>query len=388
MAYEEVYEGTIVDEDESSTTTETLPALDSITRSEIDMQIATAKRYPRSIAKVKKDIMDMATLDEETAESCFYSLDRKGEGGKRTLIQGPSVRMAEIALCCFGNVRAGTRGLGETEDGKFVRELGVFHDVEKNVMVSKEVKRRIIGKSGKKYGDDMIGVTMAAAAAIAFRNAVLTGIPRSLIKPAFDKAREVALGKTKSLKVRTGEIIARLQKLSSLITLDMILARVEKRALDDLGWDDLEALIGLGTAIKDGMQTVEEAFPDPDPREKPVAATASAGPVRTTAPPAATGASLDVPADPGGHTLSPGHVKALFELARAEPSVSWQEFEGQYGKSVDEVASLPGESEDALYNRLLEDLGAMKDQAEKAQGAGGSLFDADEKPKSATTTKK
>ena len=42
-------------------------ALELIQRAEIDMQIATAKKYPRDLAKVKRRMLDFATLDEETA---------------------------------------------------------------------------------------------------------------------------------------------------------------------------------------------------------------------------------------------------------------------------------------------------------------------------------
>ena len=73
-------------------------SLELIQRAEIDMQIATAKRYPRDLAKVKRKMLDFATLDEETAESCFYSVPRDGK-----TIQGPSVRLAEIADVEFGS---------------------------------------------------------------------------------------------------------------------------------------------------------------------------------------------------------------------------------------------------------------------------------------------
>lgn len=257
MSDDTVYEGEIEDGDSGPSM-----AIDTITRAEIDIQVSTAKRYPRNLATVKRDMVAMATLDEETAESCFYSLKRKDADGTMKVIQGPSVRMAEIALSCFGNLRAGTRSLGESEDGKFVRELGICHDVEKNVMVAREVKRRITRRDGKKFGDDMIGTTMAAAGSIAFRNAVLTVVPRALIKPAYEKAREVATGKTKSLVVRRGEVIARLQKLSPLITSERILFAVGRATMDEVGWTEIEYLIGLGTSVKDGMTSVEDAFPE------------------------------------------------------------------------------------------------------------------------------
>ena len=102
--------------------------IEAIERANIDIQIATAKKYPRSLARVKNDILSTATLDEETAESCFYVLPARGnEGGKP--IQGASVRLAEIAVSCFGNIKAGARII--SNDGNFVTAQGICHDVEK-----------------------------------------------------------------------------------------------------------------------------------------------------------------------------------------------------------------------------------------------------------------
>ncbi len=253
----EVVEATAVEAMESTTA-----ALDSVTRAEIDMQIATARRYPRQLAKARDNMVAMATLDEETAEACFYSLKRRDATGQMKVIQGESIRMAEIALACYGNVRAGTRLLGETEDGKFVRVLGVCHDLENNVVVAREVARRITTRKGVRFGDDMVGVTIAAASAIAMRNAVLAVVPRAMIRPAYLRAKEVATGKAKSLSEQRLRVIERLRKLSPLITAEKILAAVDRRSVDELTPDDVTHLIGLGTAIRDGMQTVEEAFPD------------------------------------------------------------------------------------------------------------------------------
>ena len=79
-------------------------AIAQIEQAQIDTQIATARRYPRNIAKVKAQMLAIATLDEETAAACSYALPRAGK-----VITGPSVRLAEIALSAFTNVRAATR---------------------------------------------------------------------------------------------------------------------------------------------------------------------------------------------------------------------------------------------------------------------------------------
>lgn len=52
---------------------------------------------------------------------------------------------------------------------------GVFHDLERNVAITYEVRRRIVDKNGRRYKPDMIGVTANAACSIALRNAILRG---------------------------------------------------------------------------------------------------------------------------------------------------------------------------------------------------------------------
>ena len=74
--------------------------LQAINRAEVDTQIATAKQYPRDIYGALNNIKTIATLDNSTAEDCFYALRRQG-----TLIEGVSVRLAEIIAGAWGNMR-------------------------------------------------------------------------------------------------------------------------------------------------------------------------------------------------------------------------------------------------------------------------------------------
>ena len=50
----------------------TVNVLDVQERASIDLQIATAKQYPRSLAQFTENSVAYATIDEETAESCIY----------------------------------------------------------------------------------------------------------------------------------------------------------------------------------------------------------------------------------------------------------------------------------------------------------------------------
>ena len=52
--------------------------LQAINRAEVDIQIATAKQYPRDINASLNKIATYAMMDKETAEDCFYVLKRGG----------------------------------------------------------------------------------------------------------------------------------------------------------------------------------------------------------------------------------------------------------------------------------------------------------------------
>ena len=172
------------------------PALESMERATVDMQISTAKRYPRTLSTVKADMLSFATLDEETAASCFYTLPR---GGK--IIQGPSVRLAEIAVACYGNMKIGTRIIECVTSGEapHVVVQAVAHDMQRNVAVSIEKRRRIVGKKSKggAIDEDDINLAANAGSAIAFRDAVFKVVPLALINPVFEAAKKVAIGDVK-----------------------------------------------------------------------------------------------------------------------------------------------------------------------------------------------
>jgi hypothetical protein len=226
-------------------------ALESINRSEIDVQIATAHHYKRKFSEFKKLALEMATLDEETASSCFYALKRDGK-----TIEGPSVRLAEIIGSAWGNLRYGARII--SIDDKFVTAQGMCHDLERNNAASVEVKRRITNKEGRRYSDDMIGTTSNAACSIALRNAIFKIVPMAYGRDIYEAARQVAIGDAKTLETRRTEMIQYFGKMG--VTEKMILSVLELKTAEDIGLDDLATLKGLATAIRDGDTTIDETF--------------------------------------------------------------------------------------------------------------------------------
>jgi hypothetical protein len=236
-------------------------AIAQIEQAQIDTQIATARRYPRNIARVKAQMLAIATLDEETAAACSYAIPRAGK-----VITGPSVRLAEIALSAFSNVRAATRILSvHTGENPHAIVQAVCHDLENNVVFAVEKRRRITPKRDystnghKPVDDDDIQLAVNAGSAIAFRDAVFKVVPGALVKPVMEAARKVAVGDAKSFTTNRDKILARLRQMG--VQDERIFGVIGVTKADVITGDQLETLIGLGTAIKDGTLTIEEAFP-------------------------------------------------------------------------------------------------------------------------------
>ena len=242
-------------------------AVEAITRGEIDIQITTAKRYPRSVKAFLHDALNMATLDVDTAQACFYALPRDG---KR--ISGPSARLAEIVASAWGHMRVEGRVI---EIGtEFVTARGTAWDLERNMAMAVEVRRRITTKAGRRYSDDMIGVTANAAIAIAVRNAVFKVVPSAYTRAIYGRCLDVAAGDARTLVARRERALKRFADLG--VSEERVLATLQVRGIDDIGLDELVTLTGVLTAIRDGDTTPEEAFAAPEVQQPQRRSTASA----------------------------------------------------------------------------------------------------------------
>lgn len=230
-------------------------ALEVLNRSEIDIQISTAKQYPRDLKKVLGNIRALATLDEETAEDCFYALKR-GKGNDENLIEGISVRLAEIFASAWGNLRVQTRITAN--DGRTITAQGICHDLESNLAVCVEVKRRITDKYGKTYSEDMQVVTGNAASAIAFRNAVLKVIPKAVTKKVVDDIKDLALGNGGNLESKRQATINWFNRKG--VTTDQLLVYIEADCVESIDAEKLLTLRSTANAIKEGTTTLGETF--------------------------------------------------------------------------------------------------------------------------------
>ncbi len=303
-----------------------------LNRSEVDAQIATAHRFPRSIKSFLNEARELATLNEQIASECTYAVPRDGK-----VIEGPSARFAEIVQSAWGNIRSGSRivDIGPA----FITAQGVCHDLQRNVAVTFEVQRRITGKNARRYSDDMIVVTGNAASSIALRNAILKVIPKAFWSDVWEEARRVVRGDFKTLANRRAAALETLQGYG--VKPDQVFSLLSVRGLEDITLDHLVTLRGIVTAMKDGDTTAEEAFrvaaaappppppagaqaakaPPPPPKPSnpavpPRPPAAAAGAPVEEAPPAASSTGDDFPGDLPAGLL--GELEARFVLAKSE----------------------------------------------------------------------
>lgn len=271
---------------------------------EIDMQVATARRFPRSIAAFMRRAQEMATLNTEIAASCIYALPRK-ENGKQKNIEGPSARLAEICASAWGNLRAEGKVLGH--DGEFVTARGTAWDVETNVVIAYEVKRRITTSGGATYNADMIGVTGNAGASIALRNAILKAIPTPFWKPIYNACRKVVAGDAKTFVSRRDGMLHEFGIMG--VTEERLCAALGLKGKLDITLDHMATLAGFYTALKDGDTTIEEAFPENGGLGVPQPAQRKSQ--QTSEPAAAT---------PAPEASTPAAVAPVAPLSAAAPS--------------------------------------------------------------------
>lgn len=268
--------------------------LQAINRAEIDIQISTAKQYPRDINAVLNKIQAYATMDKETAEECFYVLRREDKQGNQNIIEGLSVRMAEIIAGAWGNLRVQARIIGN--DGRQITAQAICHDLETNFAVSKEVKRSILTRNGYTFSEEMQVVTGNAACSIAFRNAVLAVIPKAVTKKVINHVKLVSLGQAIDLETSRKNCLTNLAKAG--VSEKMVLFYLGKNSVADIDQEAIFVLRGTWNAIKEGTASVQECFIKPYMDHQAqvaadLAAKASAEPTPTEADPKDISQMLD-----------------------------------------------------------------------------------------------
>jgi len=233
-------------------------SLAELTRNEIDIQVATAHQYPRIPSESINNAIELATSSMKTSKSCLYFRPvGKGKDGIQNFSQDGSIRLAEILIGTWGNIRAGCRTVGEM-DHKIVVQ-GICHDLQTNAAVTKECSKAIYSKSygnkeGWRFTDNQIQVIEMAAGSIALRNAIFTIVSKAVVNQILDKVIDKIVGD--DINETWKLLIEKFKEMEVPEKKIMKILKVEKT----YNKSQVVKLIGIYNIIKDKVCTVSDCF--------------------------------------------------------------------------------------------------------------------------------
>ncbi len=244
--------------------TQSMELLRTTYRTELDVLMEQAKMYPRDMIKRLDEAKIIACSSVEVAEACFY----KKPVGRVDPIEGPSVRLAEIIAMCWGNMMIDVRTQMITDTEVICRGMGM--DCQTCFGVSVETRISILysqnhddhDKRGQRYPDHLITTTALAGCSIAYRNTIFRLVPTALVQPVYQAVKAAAIGEGDKFEKRRKEVIERLQTNLGISTARILLS-VKAEEIEEIMPNQLETLIGFGTAIHNGDVATEEVFPPP-----------------------------------------------------------------------------------------------------------------------------
>jgi hypothetical protein len=233
--------------------------------SDLQPQIMSAKRYPRNVEQFLKNAKEFSTINKDVAQSCGYSIPRKDKDGTTKYIMGASVRLAEIAAQCYGNLRVAVNLLPESND--HVTAQALAWDLESNVAIKIETRRPITStnkKTGKpfRYSTDMINITSNAATSIAYRNAIFRIVPKVYIDTLYQHTVSFLDSGIKTKDDLTRKLKKAVEYFKRAgYSQEHVCTFLGKKSISDLTTIDLHILCGVKNRIDEGEITMDQALP-------------------------------------------------------------------------------------------------------------------------------
>lgn len=297
-----------------------------------------AKQMPRSMHHVRQSILK----EIERPGFSKLAIYRVPRGGNT--IKGLTIRFAEVAMRCFGNLHCEAQTLFDSPTERVIRVSAT--DFESNatwsrdITVTKTVERKQLKKGERpirtrvnSFGDtiyivdgsdDDIRTKEAAEISKASRTAILRLIPGHIQDEAFDRCDEMF---TKNIE---GDVDGQKNKMCDAFAREGVMpAELEKylgHSLDSITAKEITELITVGTAIRNGDTSWAEAFEGRETRTVAKPGDKKPDAAKTTAEPAKSdvGKRTDAHGEPrttptSGKGTEAAKAKIKGETAKAAP---------------------------------------------------------------------
>lgn len=220
---------------------------------EVQAAMIIAKKFPRNQLEACDKIL-LACTRTSLAEGALYSY---GKGG--TDVTGPSIRLAEVAAQCWGNVSFGIREL-EQRNGESTVEAFAW-DVETN---TRQVKVFQVGhvrhtKSGQKKLTDPRDIyeMVANQGARRLRACILGVIPGDVIEAAVKQCEETLHANADVSPEGIKKLQAAFQQLG--VSKEQIEARIQRR-IETIRPAQIVQLKKVYASLRDGMSEIGDWF--------------------------------------------------------------------------------------------------------------------------------
>ena len=180
-------------------------AVSAMAWSEVEAQIATAHKFPRSIKKFLSESLTLATLSQDIAEACIFTLFLAPT--RRSRVR--SVRLAEIVASAYGNMHAASRVVAVERQGRCLaggrvgpreeppdlhgdapEDHGQARQADQRGHDCDDWQRRVV---------DQASETPSSAV-----------VPRAYVDDLYARIREVAVGNERTLADRRASVFRRL----------------------------------------------------------------------------------------------------------------------------------------------------------------------------------
>lgn len=291
--------------------------------------IEAAQRHPRNLSACIDEAVTLVTMDQESAEECFYALPR---GGKT--ITGPSIRLAEILQSSFRYMVADSWIVSVGRDTLTVGASAT--DLQKLTRVSAEVSRRIVDRNGRRFNADMIQTTTQAAVSIAIRNAIIRLIPDPIVRKVTRAAEETAAGGKGTHDEKVAAAVEYLNEKG--VSTERILAALDVPSVDDILVSGLVVMRRAYQQVAKGEDSYARLFPEPGTGKGDAESAATEAEAAIQKAKADKDAAAKAEAEEKAKPLNPEKVEAFLLKAAKDRIVADGEAE-QDADNLDELAA-------------------------------------------------